>query len=198
MRLSHSVLLFFSLLLPLAAWGQSQTTIVYTYDEGGNRTGRDSIPVSTQPDPSEHCSAYVAAYADAGHGNHLAEEFKAANHNNPGGDFRILEAVSKDAKFVSRMQDSAKIIRYIDNFGINIENGFYEAEKYGEEYALKVWKFDRNPIDGYDRNKSYNDNISVLRGSILSLFLPISTIPVENNNSHILFPETSETAVSIL
>ena len=198
MRLSHSVLLFFPLLLPLAAWGQSQTTIVYTYDEGGNRTGRDSIPVSTQPDPSEHCSAYVAAYADAGHGNHLAEEFKAANHNNPGGDFRILEAVSKDAKFVSRMQDSAKIIRYIDNFGINIENGFYEAEKYGEEYALKVWNFDRNPIDGYDSSKSYNDNISVLRNTIFSLFLPVSTILDRHNEPHILSPEQPKSETFIL
>ncbi len=74
----------------------------------------------------------------------------------------------------------------------------YLVEEYGEDYAVKVWDFDFNPIDGYDRSKSYNDNISVLRGSILSLFLPISTIPVENNNSHILFPETSETAVCIL
>lgn len=51
--------------------------------------------VSTQPDPSKHCYAYSAEYADSGHGNHKAAEFVAAHGNRDGGDFRILKKVSK-------------------------------------------------------------------------------------------------------
>lgn len=74
----------------------------------------------------------------------------------------------------------------------------YLAEKYGEEYALKVWDFDRNPIDGYDSSKSYNDNISVLRNTIFSLFLPVSTILDRHNEPHILSPEQPKSETFIL
>ena len=43
----------------------------------------------------------MAEYADAGHGNHLAEEFINANNGAKGGDVSVLKEVSNEVK---RMQ----------------------------------------------------------------------------------------------
>ena len=59
--------------------------------------------VHTQLKPSEHCYGYVAEYADAGHGNHLAEEFIAANGGAPGGDVSILKDVSSGVQRLQRI-----------------------------------------------------------------------------------------------
>ena len=83
--------------------------------------------VSTQPDPSKHCYAYSAEYADAGHGNHKADEFIAANNYADGGDFAILGKVSENAHRVGDRYSYADVFNSIHNFGYNIENGTFEA-----------------------------------------------------------------------
>ncbi|MBQ7254400.1 MAG: hypothetical protein IJS30_06990, partial [Bacteroidales bacterium] len=57
--------------------------------------------IHTQDDYSEYCYANVAEYADAGHGNHLTEEFINASNGAKGGDVSVLKEVSNDVK---RMQ----------------------------------------------------------------------------------------------
>lgn len=85
--------------------------------------------VSTQPDPSKHCYAYAAEYADAGHGNHKAGEFLAAHDNKNGGDFKILREVNPDAKLVKSYAevDNNFFDSFFYNLGSNIQNNFYEA-----------------------------------------------------------------------
>lgn len=85
--------------------------------------------VSTQPDPSKHCYAYAAEYADAGHGNHKAGEFLAAYDNKNGGDFKILREVNPDAKLVKSYAevDNNFFDSFFYNLGSNIQNNFYEA-----------------------------------------------------------------------
>lgn len=83
--------------------------------------------VSTQPYPSKHCYAYSAEYADAGHGNHKADEFIAANNYADGGDFAILGKVSENAHRVGNRYSYADVFNSIHNFGYNIENGTFEA-----------------------------------------------------------------------
>ena len=86
--------------------------------------------VSTQPDPSKHCYGYAAEYADAGHGNHKAAEFIAANNNRDGGDFKILSRVNAAAKWVGPKKpevDNNFFDSFFNNLGKNIQDSFYEA-----------------------------------------------------------------------
>ena len=50
----------------------------------------------------------------------------------------------------------------------------YFSQYYGESYAQAIWKFGSNPIVGYDKTKTYCDNLSVIEGAIIPLTLDVS------------------------
>lgn len=128
--------------------------------------------VSTQPDETKHCYAYVSEYADAGHGNHKSAEFIAANDYKDGGDVRILQKVNPNAKLIVAISnvDHNFYISKFDILGANIQNNIVEAagtinngthwvniigisscDKFSwfggvtsTHFALKIW----NPIGG--------------------------------------------------
>lgn len=70
--------------------------------------------VDAQPDPSKHCYAYSAEYADSGHGNHKAAEFVSAHNGADGGDVKILKDVS-NAKFEGRLSPEKALVRISEN-----------------------------------------------------------------------------------
>lgn len=83
--------------------------------------------VAIQLDPTKHCYAYVAAYADAGHGNHKVADFIFAAKGGDGGDFAVLGAVSKEAKRVKGRYEIEKLLEHVNNFGANIQSNIFEA-----------------------------------------------------------------------
>ena len=69
----------------------------------------------------------MAAYADAGHGNHKVADFIFAAEGGDGGDFAVLGAVSKEAKRVNGRYDIEKLLEHINSFGANIQSNIFEA-----------------------------------------------------------------------
>ena len=84
--------------------------------------------VSTQPDPTKHCYAYSAEYADSGHGNHLASEFISANGGAEGGDVSILSKVNPNARLIGAQEGPCDFLfEKIDMFGNNIQANVFEV-----------------------------------------------------------------------
>lgn len=83
--------------------------------------------VNTQPDPTKHCYSYAAEYADSGHGNHIAADFRAAIGNPDGGDFTVLGKVSNKAERIPGRFSANELFNDIDYYGSNIESNIIEA-----------------------------------------------------------------------
>lgn len=124
--------------------------------------------VATQPDPTKHCYAYSAEYADAGHGNHKAAEFITAHGNTDGGDVTILTKVSKDAKLIARYRTTDKLFDNVTSFGYNIESNFFEAAGTINDRAHWV---NIIGIHSYDRISWFGGNIS--NHQLLRIWNPI-------------------------
>lgn len=64
---------------------------------------------------------------DAGHGKNKASDFIFVAKGGDGGDFAVLDAVSKEAKRVNGRYDIEKLLEHINSFGANIQSNIFEA-----------------------------------------------------------------------
>ena len=75
------------------------------------------------------------------------------------------------------VNDSAKHNYFYTEQDANARSFKYFAERYGMEYAKKVWDFTLNPIDGYDSSHSNWRNMNRIEQNIIHL-----TITLKGNN----------------
>ena len=47
----------------------------------------------------------------------------------------------------------------------------YFVKYYGESYAQTIWDFGSNPITGYDKTKTYRDNLSIIKRKIIPFII---------------------------